>query len=48
MVEMAMINVQRAITSKVGLPELRFISSARRLIVFYICMKFPGNISKGF
>ena len=45
MVEMAMVNVQRAITPKVGKPELRFMCSARCLIVFYICVKFGENIS---
>ena len=39
MVEMAMFKVQRAITPKAGQPELRFMCSARRLIVFYICVK---------
>ena len=38
MVEMAMFNLQRAITSKVGKPELQFMCSARRLIVLYICV----------
>ena len=36
MVEMAMLNVQRAITPKVGKPELQFMCSACYLIVFYI------------
>ena len=31
-IEMAMFNVQRAITSKVGRPDLLFISSARLLM----------------
>ena len=35
MVEMAMFNVQRAITPKVGKQELRFINSACCLIVLY-------------
>ena len=48
MVRMAMFNVQRAITPKVGKPELRFIYSARRLIVLYICMKFRENILNRF
>ena len=39
MVETAMFNVQRAITPKVGKPELRFICSACSLIMLYICMK---------
>ena len=45
MVKMAMFNVQRAITPKVGQLELRFICFAHCLIVFYICVKFPENIS---
>ena len=32
--------VQRAITPKAGKQELRFICSASRLIVLYICMNF--------
>ena len=47
MVEMAMFNVQRAITPKVGSPELRFMCSARRLRVLYICVKFRENITNG-
>ena len=47
MVEMAMFNVQRAITPKVGKPELCFICSASHLIVLYICVKFHENISEG-
>ena len=39
MVEMAMFNVKRAITPKVGKPELQFMSSARSLIVLHICVK---------
>ena len=42
MVEMAMINVQRAITPKVGKLELQFICSC--LMVLYICVKFHENI----
>ena len=38
LVEMAMFNVQRAIIPKVGKQELRFMCSARCLIMFYICM----------
>ena len=38
MVEMAMFNVQRAITSKVGKPELRFMCTAGRVMVLYICV----------
>ena len=45
MVKMAMFNVQRAIIPKVGKPELRFMCSARRLIVLYSYVKFRENIS---
>ena len=38
LVEMAMFNVQRAIIPKVDKQELRFMCSARCLIMFYICM----------
>ena len=38
--EMTMFTVQRAITPKVGKPELRFMCSAHRLIVLYSCVKF--------
>ena len=47
MVEMAMFNVQRAITPKVAKPELQFMCSVRYLIVLYICVKFGENISDG-
>ena len=45
MVEMAMFNVQRAVTPKVGKVALRFMCYAHRLRVLYICMKFGENIS---
>ena len=45
MVEMAMFNVQRAITPKIDKPELRFMFSAGRLMGLYICVKFGENIS---
>ena len=45
MVEMAIFNVQRVITPKVGKPELQFISSAHRLMVLYFGVKFCENIS---
>ena len=32
------VNTQRAITPKVGKPELRFMCSAYRLIVFNVCV----------
>ena len=40
MVEMAMFNVQRAITPKEGKQQLRFMGSARRLMVLYVCVHF--------
>ena len=42
------VNTQRAITQKVGKPELRFMCSARRLMVFNVCVKFHENMSSGF
>ena len=48
MVEMAIFNIQRAISLKVGKQELRFMCSARRLIMFNICVKFHENMSSGF
>ena len=45
MVEMAMFNVQRAITPNVGKPELQFMCAACCLIVIHICVKFHENIS---
>ena len=48
MVEMAIFNVQSAITPKVGKLELLFIRSASHLKVFYICEKFRENILNGF
>ena len=47
MVELAMFNVQRVITPKVGKPELWFMYSAHSLMVLYICVKFRENISNG-
>ena len=44
MVVMAMYKVQRAITPKVGKPELQFMCSACLLIVLYIYVKFLENI----
>ena len=38
--ELAMFNVQNAITPKVGKPELCFMCSPSGLIELYICMKF--------
>ena len=42
------VNTQRAITQKVDEPELRFMCSARRLMVFNVCVKFHENMSMGF
>ena len=39
---------QRAITPKVGEPELQFMCSALRLMVFNICVKFHENMLSGF
>ena len=40
MIEMAMFNVQRAVTPKVGKSESQFICSACPLMVLYISGKF--------
>ena len=48
MEEMAMFNVQRAITPKVCKSELGFMCSACHLKVLYICVKFGENILNGF
>ena len=40
MVEMAIFNVQRAITPKLCNPELRFLCYARSLVLLNICVKF--------
>ena len=39
---------QMAITPKIRNPELRFLRSARCLMLLYICVKFHENISNGF
>ena len=44
MVKIAMFNTQRAITPKVGKPELWFMCFALLLMVLYICVKFCENI----
>ena len=46
--ETKIVNTQRAITPKEGKPELRFMCSARRLMVFSICVKFDENVSRDF
>ena len=48
MVEMAIFNIKRAITLKVGIQELRFMCSACHLKVFNNCFKFHENIPRGF
>ena len=45
---LVLITVQRAVTPKVGRPELRFLSSAHLLFILYICVTFHENISIGF
>ena len=45
---MKTVNTQRAITPKVGKSELQFMCSARRLMVFNVCVKFHENVSSGF
>ena len=42
------VNTQRAISPKVEKPELRSMCSARRLMVFNVCVKFHENMSSGF
>ena len=42
------VNTQRAITPKVGKPELQIMCSARRLMVLNVCVKFHENMSSGF
>ena len=48
MVEMAIFNIQSAITLKVGKQELRFMCSASHLMVFNICIMFHENMSSNF
>ena len=48
MVEMAIFNIQRAITLKVGKQNLQFMCSACHLMVFNICVKFHENMSSDF
>ena len=45
---MKIVNKHRAITPKVGKPELRFLYSACPLVVFNVCVKFHENVSSGF
>ena len=39
---------KRAITSKGGKPELRFMCSARHLMTFNVCVKLNENMSSSF
>ena len=49
MIEMAMFNLQKAITRKLGKAELRFVCSPHCLIVIcFICVKFHQNIWDGY
>ena len=48
MLEIAIFNIQRAITLKVGKQELRFMCSACHLMVFNISVKFHENMSSSF
>ena len=45
---MKIVNTQRAITPKAEKPELRFLCSARHLMVFNVCVKFHENMTSGF
>ena len=45
---MKIVNTQRAITPKVGKPELQFLCSAHCFMVFNICVKFHENMSSSF
>ena len=48
MVEMAIFNIQSAITLKEGKQEQRFMCSTCPLMVLNICVKFHENMSSGF
>ena len=48
MVDTKSVNTQRAITSKVGKPELQFMCFACCLMVFNVCVKFHENMSSSF
>ena len=45
---MKIVNTQKAITPKVRKQEIRFMCSARRLMVFNVCVKFHENMSSCF
>ena len=42
------VNTQRAITPKVGKPELWFMCSACHLMAFNVCVKFHENMASNF
>ena len=42
------VNTQKGNNSKVEKPDLRFMCSARCLMVFKVCVKFHENMSSGF
>ena len=42
------VNTQREITPKVGKPELQFMFSARRLMMFNVWVKFHENMLSSF
>ena len=42
------LNEQRAITPKVGKPELRFMCSAHHHMVFNVCVMFHENMYSSF
>ena len=48
MTKITIYNVQRAITPKVGKPQLWFLCSAHGLMVVNISVKFCKNISNSF
>ena len=45
---MSIVKFKRGITTKLYRKELRFLYSARRLMMLYISMKFHENILNGF
>ena len=45
---MKIASTQRAISPKVGKPELRFMCYAPCLMVFNVCVTFHENMSSGF
>ena len=42
------VNTQRAITPKIGKPELRFMCFAPHLMAFNVCVQFHENMSSTF